>query len=134
LKSDDRNQKQEQEQSGVVFRRALLTISVLLAVVPLFSYVFMLPSLPEMLPVKYDSMGVPSIDVAKTSWDMIFFSMEGLFGVAAMLIAGRIAQSFAKRTSKDGDMKSTKNTLAVITLVISILTNLSWFLTIIPLL
>jgi len=132
LASDKKNRK-DSEKSGNLFRRVTVIVAVVLALVPIMSYLILLPTLPDTLPVKYDSMGVPSINVAKTSWDMIFFSIEGIFGVAAMLIAGKIAQGFAKRTSKNSDMSSTKNTIDAITLVISVLTCVSWFLTVIPL-
>lgn len=118
-----------------LFRRVILIIAWIAAAVPLITYLILLPMLPDTLPVKYDELGIPSINVAKTSLDVIFFSMEGLLGVFVMFLVDKVAIGFARRTYQGkGDAGSTGNTMAVMTLVIALLLNVSWFLTIIPLL
>ncbi|MBR5868097.1 MAG: hypothetical protein IKZ21_01520 [Clostridia bacterium] len=116
------------------FSRIVLIVSFALSLIPLAAYL-LLPALPESLPVKYDSMGIPSINVPKFSFDMIFFSLEGVLGFFIMLLVDKIARGFARRTYRNkNDLSSTDNTMSLITLVISLLLNVSWFLTIIPLL
>ena len=140
--SNNRNQEEQtiprERKSGKDsrgFRLVVFILAAVTALVPLVAYLILLPSLPDYLPVKYDSMGLPSIDVAKTSLDMIGFTLEGVFGVLVMLVVGRVAQGFARRTYRNkGGMSSTRNTLAVITLIIAVLLTLSWFLTVIPML
>ena len=117
------------------FSRIIFVISFALSLIPLVAYLLLLPALPDNLPVKYDDMGIPSINVSKTSIDMILFSLEGVFGFAVMIFVGKIARGFARRTYRNKEnLSSTDNTLALSTLVISLLLNVSWFLTIIPLL
>ena len=117
------------------FSRIIFIVSFALSLIPLFAYLLLLPALPESLPVKYDSMGIPSINVPKFSFDMIFFSLEGVFGFLVMLFVDKIARGFARRTYRNkNDLSSTDNTMSLITLVISLLLNVSWFLTIVPLL
>lgn len=123
------------EGRGKNFVRIVFIISFAISCIPLISYLVLLPALPDYLPVKYDSMGIPSINVSKTSFDMIVFSLEGIFGFLVMLLVGKIARGFARRTYRNKEsLSATDNTLAMITLVISLLLNLSWFLTVIPLL
>ncbi|MBO4407301.1 MAG: hypothetical protein J5849_06320 [Clostridia bacterium] len=118
-----------------VFLRVIYVLAGVIALVPLIAYLILLPVLPDFLPVKYDSMGLPSINVAKTSFHMILFSLEGVIGVVVMMLVGRVAQGFARRTYRTTTgMDSTRTTLAVITLVIAGLLTLSWFLTVIPML
>ena len=121
--------------SVTLFRRILLIASWVIAAIPLIAYLILLPMLPDQLPVKYDELGIPSINVAKTSLDMILYSLEALFGVFVMLLVDKVAQGFARRTYHNkNSMGSTGNTMAVTTLVIALLLTVSWFLTVIPLL
>lgn len=131
-----KNPKQKPQKSEKnLFRRVTLIAAWIIAALPLIAYLVLLPLLPDMLPVKYDVLGIPSINVAKTSLDVIGFSMEGLFGVFIMLLVDKIAQGFARRTYHNKQSTgSTGNTMAVTTLAIALLLSISWFLTIIPLL
>ena len=135
MKKNRKKENPTSEEDGKTFRRVIFSLAVLTALVPLIAYLILLPSLPEYLPVKYDSMGLPSIDVAKTSLDMIFFTLESVIGVLVMLVVGQIAQGFARRTYRNSSgMNSTRNTLTIMTLIIAGFLTLSWFLTVIPML
>ena len=134
-KPEEKKEPEKKDRTRMLVNRAIYILAGVIAVVPLLAYLILLPILPEFLPVKYDSMGLPSINVAKTSFHMILFSLEGVIGFVVMLLVGRIAQGFARRTyrSQQG-MGSTQTTLAVMTLVIAGLLTLSWFLTVVPML
>ena len=134
-KAEEKKGPEAKDRKRLIANRIIYILAAVIACVPLFAYLVLLPILPDYLPVKYDSMGLPSINVAKTSLHMILFSLEGVIGFAVMLLVSRIAQGFARRTyrSQDG-MGSTQTTLAVMTLIIAGLLALSWFLTVIPML
>ena len=133
--NEENREPEKKNRTRTLVNRVFYILAAVIALVPLFAYLILLPMLPDSLPVKYDSMGLPSINVAKTSLHMILFSLEGVIGFLVMLLVGRVAQSFARKTyrSQDG-MGSTQTTLAVMTLVISGLLAFSWFLTVIPML
>lgn len=133
--NEENREPEKKNRTRTLVNRVFYILSAVIAVVPLLAYLILLPVLPDSLPVKYDSMGLPSINVAKTSLHMILFSLEGVIGFLVMLLVGRVAQNFARKTyrSQDG-MGSTQTTLAVMTLIISGLLAFSWFLTVIPML
>ncbi len=134
-KPEEKKGPETKDKRRALANRIIYILAGVFALVPLLAYLVLLPVLPDFLPVKYDSMGLPSINVAKTSFHMILFSLEGVIGFVVMLLVSRVAQGFARRTYRTQDgMGSTQTTLAVMTLVGAALLALSWFLTVIPLL
>ena len=134
-KEEQTKAKEKGERRHTLAQRVIYTLAGVTALVPVLAYLILFPVLPDFLPVKYDSMGLPTINVAKTSFPMIAFTLEGVIGVVVMLLVSRVAQGFARRTYRNQNgMSSTRTTLAVMTLIIAGLLTLSWFLTVIPML
>lgn len=133
--SESKSRDTEETGRGHRMRIILRLCACIIALVPVICYLIFLPMLPELLPVKADSAGLLTVEVPKISIDMIVFTLQGLIGVAVMYAVKFLTDGFMKRTFRNkSQIYKTKNTMASLTLAISLLLSLSWFLTIVPLL
>lgn len=133
--SESKTRDPQKTSKGHKMRIILRLCASVIALIPIICYLIFLPMLPELLPVKADSAGLLTVEVPKVSIDMIVFTLQGLIGVIVMYAVKFLTDGFMKRTFRNkNQIYKTKNTMASLTLAISLLLSLSWFLTIVPLL